>query len=310
MNTLFLRALEILLPTLTFTKPITDPATIKALDGHVQSLNSLFASSKGPFLSVIKCPGTFPLPPIVCTSPRQAGRFKYLVFSLNPGLDRDFICDELNAALTPQSLWDTYIDYYVNGTGTPGVYQAIIPGSRYYQNRITLLHALEQCNYEKWSEISGNTRAAKKVFGMNFLNDPGVVFADMIPFHSTSMAAVSLAKLYATIPEYERYHHFLFKEFPKRLADDGTIIVDGELPAATFFAIINTMGGLKSKIEYDCNLHPTTTAGSAVKLSTGCFNNRKVIVFHEFLRRRGGCFNTWEQLSAVTKLLCTSPPSC
>ena len=64
MNKLFIEALKTLLPSVNFSKSITDPGTMFELEEHVNSLNSLFPRSI-PFLSKIECYNTFLMGPLL-----------------------------------------------------------------------------------------------------------------------------------------------------------------------------------------------------------------------------------------------------
>jgi hypothetical protein len=277
---------------------------------HVNTLNNILNNGNPVFQAQLNGQ-ILPPVPIASTDNNQDTRYRFVLFSLNPGLVEAIIHQELAHALNGND-WGNYAQYYTNGCAQGGVYNDVLPDSNYYKYRIALMESINNCNYIPWSELTANLTGndQKREFSINSLSNNKVIVFDTIPFHSTRTGTVDLGVLYQKLPTYKKYHDFLLSQTFNLMDKDSYFIVDGKAAANTFLNMIGGENALTNRVSYTFN-HFNGNNSNNTALTIGCYSGKKVIILHNFLNQRG-CFNgnVHGQLTSLINAICNFPHKC
>lgn len=303
----FLSALETLDLEIDFDRPVIESQ--KILNDHCEELNRDFFEDR---LVLTAQANNLILPPVSMVASEELEKYKYAFFSLNPGLDTDFILYELSTALAKGN-WLSYSKYYTDGCNSEGgLFNDILPESAYFQNRIALIAALgsESKAYMPWGEITQKLKKAeKKEKAISILREHPLIVSDFIPFHSTKFDSKSqgnLIKFYQKYQNYQEYNKYVLNFlFNKIESETGYLFIDGKSAKEVFFHIYPEV--TQAANHYDKNLLPLDINahkfGSKVKLSTAKYRKVKIVVLHNFLRAQGA-FNSGEQIQKLINISC------
>lgn len=225
-----------------------------------------------------------------CPIVSSGSKPKYVIWGLNPHDDgkkgelRGYTWEQLAEYHVPSNLYD---ENNIFG-------RVLNPVVSYYRTIGSIVYGLENNGFASWSEIRsrGNNEQTKQKYLQMIEKSPMAVI-EMIPFASKKILKITNKKLQELLTTEDRMNVYLQKltnYILTKTDEDTWIICNGGNACETFLMMINTQNiPLEKVIDYK------DEKGYSLYLMDG----KKVLLFHDFLKRQNGKLNSNKQLSAM-----------
>lgn len=234
------------------------------------------------------------IPPVPFASTNEQNQpITFAFFGLNPKLDLgnySTIQEKRYAGDT----WDQYSTFYTT------INRNEHDIGSFYRNLTILMESLKHKRLVRWSaEFARGLNREEKLekFIKSVEKDPLLV-GELIPFHSSSSGALDEQKirtLLLEIIEYREYLTALFTIIRNKLDNNGWLIGNGKGASAALKLFIEDKVLEGNFIE----IHDIKSEKYTCYIWEYEGMYRKVILLHEFLRRKGGELNSYEQIEEM-----------
>lgn len=159
-------------------------------------------------------------------------RCKIAIVGLNPKFDDVHAADEKELA---GGSWNEYADFY-NSMRT---FRYVMEerGSRFYTNKIKLMHALRTKQVHGIKEIKQIYNGKSEYFIFSELTDENpILLTEFIPFHSKkfNLKTSDIERAYSSLSGFKEYIDGIVKLIEVSLDEQGIIIIDGVNPSQLF----------------------------------------------------------------------------
>lgn len=193
--------------------------------------------------------------------------------------------------------WEQLAEYHVpsNLYDDNNIFGRVLnPVVSYYRTIGSIVHGLENNGFDSWSEIraGGNNEQTKRKY-LKMIEKSPMAVIEMIPFASKKILKITNKKLQELLTTADRMNAYLQKStnyILTRTDRDAWIICNGGNACETFLMMINTQNKkLEKVIDYKDD------KGYSLYLLDG----KRVLLFHDFLKRLNGELNSNKQLSVM-----------
>lgn len=231
-----------------------------------------------------------------CPIASSGSNFGYVILGLNPHDDGEAgdtrhlkTWEALAEYHNPKNLEGDHIFNRV--LGDPG---AVVP---YYRNLGLLMNSLEKRKFVSWSDFrKGSNNAKTKQKYLELISTKPMAVVELIPFASKefSLSRDGLDELFRTEVCFKNYLVKLLNLILNESAKDAWIICNGKSASEAFIDILKIM---------DVNFETPVEIPREKKFSFHIIEGKKVLMLHEFLRRRGGVLNTNQQIKEMIEIV-------
>ncbi|WP_379130999.1 hypothetical protein [Paenibacillus sp. sgz500958] len=226
-----------------------------------------------------------------CPVVSSGDRPKYVIWGLNPHAD-----EGLNGYT-----WGQLAEYHVpsNIYDENNVFDEVLLG-HYYRNIGSIVNGLENNGYVAWSEWNKGNNKQKKLKYLKMIENSPMAVIEMIPFASKKILTITNEKMHELLSienRMDKYFHKLTHYILTKTEDNAWIICNGQNVCEAFLMMLNIENKkLEKVIDYKDD------KGYSLYLMGG----KRVLLFHDFLKRNNGKLNSNKQLSAMMYTVLTS----